>query len=463
MIDRRIHRTTSNDGTRIAGHVDGQGPPLVLVHGALEDGDLCWDAMVPHLRHRFTCYRPSTRSRGLSDASDDLTPQRRLADIVSFVDSIGEPVLLFGESDGGALALGAAARSDAVAAVGVYEPVVFEVAGEDLDASLQGTLPDMARTVADGRLAEAARIFGGLVANDGELAALTDSDYLQEAGRYMPVFLRELEQADHPEALSLTDASLLDAIEVPVLLQRGTRSALYDWMVDGTRHVAAHVADARVQEIEGAGHFAVALEPEAVADRLGRSSTWCQSRPECGREHAMGYVQQPDESERLVWALDSLVNARATTDGTQGRFELLEYTAREGDAAPVHAHANESESFYVLQGQVTMLVGEDEVQTTAGSFTFIPPGERHAFRVDSPTAKFLQFMTSGGILPFFEEIGEPATSATLPRSSDEPWDIDASCRRWRSTGCRSSAHPSVAGEGRSPRRCGTRSGLRHLP
>lgn len=268
MTDGRIHRTTSPDGIRIAGHVDGTGRPLVLVHGSMEDGDLCWDALVRHLQHRFTCYRPSSRGRGLSDESDDLAPQRRLEDIVSFVNSIGEPVLLFGESDGGALALGTAARSDAVAAVAVYEPVVFEVAGEDLDASLEATLPRVGQAVADGRLTEAARAFSELVANDDELAALTGSDYLPRAGRHMPVFLEELEQADHPDTLSPTDASLLAAINVPVLLQRGTRSALYDWMADATRYVADHVADARVQEIDGAGHFAVALEPEAVADQL---------------------------------------------------------------------------------------------------------------------------------------------------------------------------------------------------
>lgn len=72
-----------------------------------------------------------------------------------------------------------------------------------------------------------------------------------------------------------------------------------------------------------------------------------------------------------------------------------------------------------------MLVGGDEVKTTAGSFSFIPSGQPHAFRIDSATAKFLQFMAPGGIFPFFEEIGEPAPSPTLPPPSDEPWDIDA--------------------------------------
>jgi pimeloyl-ACP methyl ester carboxylesterase len=268
MDDRRTHRTTSDDGTPIAGHVIGQGPPLVLVHGSLEDGDLGWDALIPHLRHRFTCYQPSTRNRGLSGACDDLSPQRRLEDLVSFVDSVGESVLLFGESDGGALALGAAARSDNVAAIGAYEPTVLEVVGEDLDRSLQETMSAVGQAVADGRPAEAARIFGELVANDDELAALINTGYLQEAGRYIPVFLQEVEQANRPEALSPTDASLLEVIEVPVLLQRGTRSALYDWMTDGTRHVAEHVADARVQEIAGAGHFAAALAAEVVADQL---------------------------------------------------------------------------------------------------------------------------------------------------------------------------------------------------
>jgi hypothetical protein len=34
-----VHRTISADGTEIAGRVHGQGPPLVLVHGGLGDGE----------------------------------------------------------------------------------------------------------------------------------------------------------------------------------------------------------------------------------------------------------------------------------------------------------------------------------------------------------------------------------------------------------------------------------------
>lgn len=267
MRDDRIHRAVSRDGTEIVGRVDGEGPPLVLVHGSLEDGDLSWDAMLPYLREHFTCYRPSTRSRGLSGASDDLAPERRVDDVVAFVESIGEPAHLFGESDGGALALGAAPRSDAVSGVGAYEPTVFEVADEDLVGLLEATLPRVKAAVTDGGLSDAARIFSEAVATEDELATLSAMGYFDDAGRYMPIFLQELEQGGPTDA-SPTAPALLSQTAVPVLLLHGSGSIRGDWFGRGVRHVADHVRDPHVREIEGAGHFGVALKPEAVAEEL---------------------------------------------------------------------------------------------------------------------------------------------------------------------------------------------------
>jgi pimeloyl-ACP methyl ester carboxylesterase len=270
MVTNRIHRTTSDDGTEIAGRVHGQGPPLVLVHGSLEDGDLCWAAMLPYLTERFTCYLPSTRSRGLSGRSDDLAPERLLQDVVSFVDSIGEPVMIFGESDGAALALGTAAHTQSVSAVAAYEPFVGEVFSEDLLASFEAVIPRIAQAVADDRLADAARVFGELVANDDETASLEASGYFVEAGRYIPILLQQLEQSSQPDAFSPTDPSLLAKVSAPVLLLHGSQSAGGDFYSEGRRHVAEHVADIRIGEIDGAGHFGVTFEPEAIADEVTR-------------------------------------------------------------------------------------------------------------------------------------------------------------------------------------------------
>ena len=270
MHPDRTHRAISHDGTTIVGRVDGQGPPLVLVHGSLEDGDQCWEAMLPYLRPHFTCYLPSTRNRGRSGESDDLSPRRRVEDIVSFVDSIGDAVSVFGESDGGALALGAAEHSDAVTAVAAYEPVVFEVADQVLQDTLQDTLPRVGDAMTDGEVADAARIFSEVVANDDELSSLTSSGYLEEAGRYVPVLLEELDQGAQPQAPSATDPALLAQITVPTLLMHGARSARRGWFTDGVAHVAEHVSDPHVRAIDGAGHFGVACAPEPIAEELTR-------------------------------------------------------------------------------------------------------------------------------------------------------------------------------------------------
>jgi pimeloyl-ACP methyl ester carboxylesterase len=117
MMSDRIHRAVSVDGTEIAGRVHGQGPPLVLFHGAPHDGDLAWEALVPHLADRFTCYLPSWRGRGLSADREDHTPPRHEEDATAFVDSIGGSVDVAGWSAGVMTTLGAAANSDAVSAV----------------------------------------------------------------------------------------------------------------------------------------------------------------------------------------------------------------------------------------------------------------------------------------------------------------------------------------------------------
>ncbi len=174
MDTDRTHRVRSADGTEIVGDVTGDGPPLVLVHGSLEDGRTCWRAMLPFFEQEFTCYLPSTRSRGRSGAATDLSPQRRLEDVIAFVDSIDQPAFLFGESDGGALALGAAAVTD-VEAVAAYEPTVFEVADGQLQATLDATVPNIVQAIERDDLTAAAETFSRMIANDGELASLSAS------------------------------------------------------------------------------------------------------------------------------------------------------------------------------------------------------------------------------------------------------------------------------------------------
>ena len=191
-MTEHVQVAISADGTEIVGRVRGQGPPLVLVHGGWGDGEVAYEALVPHLADRFTCYTPSTRGRGLSGDNPDHAVHHLVEDVVAFIDTIGEPVCLVGWS-GIEPPLGAAAQSSAVAAVALFEGYVPTVAEPDDLAALGAAIERTGAAAADGRLADAARAFAPYVISDVELAAL-DGDFFERWGRSIPAMLQYFQQ-----------------------------------------------------------------------------------------------------------------------------------------------------------------------------------------------------------------------------------------------------------------------------
>ncbi len=266
MTEDRIHRAASADGTEIAGRVQGQGPPLVLAHPNVLDGDIAWAALVPHLADRFTCYLPSLRGRGLSSDHPDHSPRRLQEDIIAFVDSIGEPVCLVGWSDSGAM-FGAAIHSDAVAAVAAFEPSVYPLLREDDLAAFGATIEQWTTEAADGRLGDAALTFHRFVCTEVEFAAL-EADYLEWFQANVPVLMEELRQEASYEGPDPTDPEMLARITAPVLVLRSLEGALGTFFADSAEHIAKHVTDAHVRELPDIGHFAPVVAPEPLAKEL---------------------------------------------------------------------------------------------------------------------------------------------------------------------------------------------------
>ncbi len=262
-----IHRAVSDDGTEIAGRVYGDGPPLVLVHGAMADGEFIWEPLVPFLTDRFTCYTMSVRNRGLSGHGDDLSSERRMQDVRAFVESIDEPTRVLGWSQGGLLALDVAANTDAVSAVAVYEPPAFEVISEDELAHFTDLVERMSELVAADESAVAARTFLEWVANEEELAHPAAEELLEGCAPNVPVFLQEVQELD-VDGPSPTSPSRLAEIDVPALLLCGSRSVPDPWLLDSVDHIAEHVSDSRVRTIDGVGHMAPVTDPETVASEL---------------------------------------------------------------------------------------------------------------------------------------------------------------------------------------------------
>jgi pimeloyl-ACP methyl ester carboxylesterase len=265
MSNQRTHHVTTTDGVTIGATVHGQGPPLVFLQGAIGDGDIDWQALLPHLTGRFTCHLPSMRGRGLSGDHPDLSPGRRADDILTYIDSIGEPTGLVGWSGGATLALDVAAQSDAVDAVAPFEPGILSLMDEQQQAVVGGAIAHTGELAAKGDLTAAVRAFAGFPFNDEEIAVAEDAGYFEAAGRYVPKLLNLLQQAmEHADPAA--DPTVLAAISAPVMVLLGSDTKPF--FTASARYVADHVPNARIQEIPGVGHAAPLTHPEALAEAL---------------------------------------------------------------------------------------------------------------------------------------------------------------------------------------------------
>ena len=84
-------------------------------------------------------------------------------------------------------------------------------------------------------------------------------------------------------------------------------------------------------------------------------------------------------------------------------YSLLE-VGMDGDGPPRHIHKNEEEAFYVLEGEIKVLLGERTFNAKAGSFVLIPRGTVHTVaRAGQEPAKMLAIFSPGGFEAFFSE------------------------------------------------------------
>ncbi|MFJ3935645.1 alpha/beta fold hydrolase [Streptomyces parvus] len=116
-----MDRILSADGTPIAYRRQGEGPPLVLVGGALSVAATD-AALAALLAPRFTVITYDRRGRGASGDTGRPAVAREVEDLAAVVGAAGPGTSVFGMSSGGALALEAAAAGLPVELLAVYEP-----------------------------------------------------------------------------------------------------------------------------------------------------------------------------------------------------------------------------------------------------------------------------------------------------------------------------------------------------
>jgi mannose-6-phosphate isomerase-like protein (cupin superfamily) len=111
---------------------------------------------------------------------------------------------------------------------------------------------------------------------------------------------------------------------------------------------------------------------------------------------------------------------KATAASTAGRFDFFVGTFAPRTGPPLHYHVHQDDTWYVLEGILTVQVGDDVFDIGPGDFLSIPPRVPHSFdnlhNGDAPV-RAVNVMTPGGLFDMFDEMADvppgPEQSAEL--------------------------------------------------
>lgn len=248
----------SADGTSIAVWVDGQGPPLLLVHGGLNDHttDL---AFVAELRGRLTTFAVDRRGRGASGDAPLYAIEREFEDIAAVVDAVasrtGQPVAVWGHSYGADCAMGAATLTTNISHLVLYEPGLgFDCPEEKIEAV------EHAVAAGDREGALIAALVGIVELTDDEIAFVRSSPAWPARLAAVPALPREV----RAEVDWVYEPGQFDSVTAKTTLLAGADSP--PAQQDATQRAAAAIRGAATRVLDGHGHMAHRLEPAMVAD-----------------------------------------------------------------------------------------------------------------------------------------------------------------------------------------------------
>lgn len=250
----------SPDGTSIAVWAVGVGPPLVLVHGGLNDHTTD-RPFIDELHGSVTTFAMDRRGRGASGDDGPYAIEREFEDVAAVVDAIagrtGQPVSVWGHSYGADCAMGAATRTQHLARLVLYEPGLGFTCSKDVRDAIATVDDAVAAGDLQGALLTALR--GIVQLTEPEIAFMRSGPAWAARLGAVPALPREI----RAEIGWVYQPGQFDAVHAPTLLLAGADSP--PAQQEATGWAAAAVPGARVHVLDGHGHIAHRLDPAMVA------------------------------------------------------------------------------------------------------------------------------------------------------------------------------------------------------
>lgn len=259
------------DGRTVGYATDGQGPPLLLLHGALFDHQL-WAPMIPFLVGHFRVIALDLPGYGRSDPLRRKdTPDTTIRLVASVMSSLKiVPSLVVGLGSGGALALGLAARHPervrgvvVMGALGIERwPQTFQIQTARRLRSVPGALSLALRFTARWQARWFLRSALGDSSPQPQHIAQLRATLGSASARLSLV--RALRQRDEWRFVMRQIGGIL----APTLLLWGERDALYD--LSAAERLRHAIPNAQLVTLAGAGHLLPIERPEENAQLIRR-------------------------------------------------------------------------------------------------------------------------------------------------------------------------------------------------
>jgi quercetin dioxygenase-like cupin family protein len=127
----------------------------------------------------------------------------------------------------------------------------------------------------------------------------------------------------------------------------------------------------------------------------------------------------------LLDVIGDRVAVKVPSAWTEKRLILAVTTAAPAGGPPPHAHTNEDEAFFVLDGEVEFVLGDTIVPAPVGTFVWAPRNVVHQFRnIGARPARMLTFVTPASLEDFFKLVARPVTDRNAPVPMPSAEDIE---------------------------------------
>ncbi|XP_057827181.1 uncharacterized protein LOC131038681 [Cryptomeria japonica] len=135
-------------------------------------------------------------------------------------------------------------------------------------------------------------------------------------------------------------------------------------------------------------------------------------------------IVQPGEGINL-WFFGILVTLKVLANETGNSYSLFEVTVPPGYGLPKHIRTQEDENYYMLDGELIWIVGDQEFYATKGSFAHLPRFVPHTFKnKTNRTAYMLCSCQPGGFEKYLLEFGKMQSASDYMPSEYTDNEID---------------------------------------